>query len=249
VTRSPWLAALAALLLGQPAAAQARAPVIQRPFDRDGGRRISADAACPAWLLDTDAKLAELQAQLVRLVNERRQSAGQGELRLDARLSQVAEAHARHQARLGTQSHRTAETGGVEDRVRAAGLKDWDMLSENLAQGRSINYTARSDDGSPATSACHTPESLALDLVRAWDSSPGHSRTLHEPAFTHIGSGAAFVPERETVYVVHDFARLVTCGYEGALCCPTPAGLAGGICQLPTHCRQGLCILFPEPVE
>lgn len=202
---------------------------------------------CPAWQTSSESRLAELETELVRLVNERRRAAGAPALQVEARLSRIAQAHAAHQARLGTMSHRTAETGGLEDRVRAAGLRDWDMVGENLAQGRPITYTSRNDDGSDPTVACHTPQSLAFDIVRAWDASPGHSRTLRDPNFTHLGSGAAFLPERETVYVVHDFARLVSCGYLGAACCPPPPGLTGGVCQVPTHCRLGTCVVPPPP--
>lgn len=206
-----------------------------------------AGPECPAWQTDTESRLAELRAELVRLVNERRHAAGAANVQLEPRLSTIAQAHAVHQARLGTMAHRTAETGGIEDRVRSAAIRDWDMVGENLAQGRPITYTSRNDDGSDPTVACHTPQSLAFDIVRAWDASPGHSRTLRERAFTHLGSGAAFLPERETVYVVHDFARLVSCGYLGAGCCPPPAGLSGGICQVPTHCRLGTCVVPPPP--
>lgn len=196
---------------------------------------------CPDWATETEARVARLEARLVELVNEARRAAGAPPVTVETRLVAVARAHATHMARLRAMAHVT-DGESAEDRLRAAGIHDWDAVGENLAMGRSVDYVAEIAKGRHRRVACHAPETLARDVFRAWYASPGHRQTLLDPRFTHLGSGAAYEPAGETAYVAHDFARLVTCGYEGAPCCPAPAGVVGGICQRPTHCRAGTCV-------
>lgn len=208
--------------------------------------QAAATPICPAWAADPDTRVARLEQRLVELVNESRRTSGAPPVALEPRLTGAARGHARRMARLRTMAHVT-DGASAEDRLRAADVHDWDAVGENIAQGKSVNYVAQNDDGQHRTVACHDADSLARDIFRAWYASPGHRETLLDRRFTHVGSGAAYEPAGETVYVTHDFARLVTCGYAGAPCCPPPAGIAGGICQRPNHCRAGTCLPEPTP--
>lgn len=206
--------------------------------------QAGAAPVCPAWAGDPKTHLTRLERRLVELVNEARRTRGAASVAPDARLAGAARGHAERMARLRTMAHVT-DGESAEDRLRAAGILDWDAVGENIAMGRSVNYTAETATDRHRTVACHDADSLARDVFRAWYASPGHRETLLDPGFTHIGSGAAYEPAGERVYVTHDFAHLVTCGYAGAPCCPPPAGITGGICQRPNRCRAGTCA--PEP--
>jgi len=203
--------------------------------------------ACPQWREDP-ALLERLDLLLAGYVDAARSSTGARPLAREERVAEVARQHARHLASLGVMAHQTTETGAVQDRLRAAGVVDWDSVGENLAVGTSVNYVARPDDVRRQTVACHTPESLAREIYQAWRASPGHDRTLLDARFTALGGGVALDAGGQRVYVVHDFARLVTCGFAGAACCPPPEGLPGGVCQAPLRCRAGRC-LEDEPAR
>lgn len=202
--------------------------------------------ACPQWH-DDPALLERLEQLLADHVDEARSQAAAAPLVREGRLTEVARRHARHLASLGVMSHQTVETGAVQDRLRAAAIADWDAVGENLAVGASVNYVARPEDVRAQTIACHTPESLAGEISQAWRASPGHNRTLLDARFTALGSGAALDATGRHVYVVHDFARLVACGFAGAACCPPPEDLPGGICQMPLQCRTGRCLEAEAP--
>ncbi len=149
-------------------------------------------------------------------------------------------------ARLRTMSH-SAAGDTLEGRLRAAGIHDWNAVGENIAMGHSVDWYAQTPSGADRSVRCHDADSLARDVFRAWYASPGHRGALLDPTFSHVGSGVAYDPAGEKVYVTHDFARLVTCGYGGAACCPPPDGLPGGMCQPPFRCRAGLCVVPPSP--
>lgn len=202
-------------------------------------------APCPEWRADP-ALLPRLEEALARHVDAARAEAQVPPLRREPRLEGVARGHARQLAALGVMAHHTEQDGTVADRLAAAGLIDWDAVGENLATGTSVNYVARPADPRHQTVTCHTPESLAREIAQAWRASPGHNRTLLDPRFDALGGAATLDAAGQRVYVVHDFARLVTCGYAGAACCPPPEGLAGGICHVPLRCRAGSC-LHAEP--
>lgn len=196
---------------------------------------------CPDWADDPRAHIERLELGLVELVNEARQARGAPRVTLEPRLALVARAHSERMAGLRTMAHVT-DGESAEDRLRAARILDWDAVGENIAMGRSINYTAESPPGRHRTVACHDSGSLAREIFRAWYASPGHRQTLLDARFTHVGSGAAYEAADETVYVTHDFTHLVSCGYTGAACCPPPEGATGGICQRPNRCRAGTCV-------
>lgn len=202
--------------------------------------------ACPQWREDP-ALLERLELLLAGHVDEARSSTGAAPLAREERLAAVARQHARHLASLGLMAHQTTETGTVQDRLRTAGIADWDAVAENLAVGTSVNYVARPDDIRRQTIACHTPESLAREIYHAWRASPGHNRTLLDARFSALGGGVALDAAGQRVYVVHDFARIVACGFAGAACCPPPEGILGGVCQAPLRCRAGRCLEGEPP--
>ncbi len=203
---------------------------------------------CPDWTRETDARLRRIETRLVELVNDARRTVGAAALQGDARVGDVARRHAQTMARLRSMSH-TAAGETLERRLRAAGIDDWSAVGENIAMGHSVNFYAQTPRGDERSVACHEADSLARDVFRAWYASPGHRAALLDPVFTHVGSGAAYDPVGETVYVTHDFAQRVTCGFGGAACCPPPAGQRGGVCQIPHRCRAGVCVDLPTPTK
>lgn len=204
--------------------------------------------ACPAWASGSGPLLEQVEVRLVEQVNDARRAAGLRALAAEPRLRDVARRHAGTMARLRTMSHSATGAGDtLEARLRDAGFHDWNTVGENIAMGHSVDWYAQNAQGGERSVRCHGADSLARDIFRAWLASPGHRAALLDPAFTHVGSGAAYDPAGEKVYVTHDFARLVTCGYGGAPCCPPPEGLTGGVCQLPHRCRAGTCVVPPPP--
>jgi hypothetical protein len=59
--------------------------------------------------------------------------------------------------------------------------------------------------------------------------------------FTHLGGGAAYDEEAETVYVVHVFVRRAACGYFQGPCCAVPGRPRVHRCQEPLTCSGGTC--------
>jgi uncharacterized protein YkwD len=244
--RSTWARACHALTLAALAAAPAATAACQARSSP--GPQAEDAPVCPMWRRETDAHLERMERRLLELVNQRRRAVRANTLSLEPRLSAVARRHSRAMASQRKMAHQLPGGPSADARLNAAGIKDWDAVSENIAMGQSVSYTSEVTQGAGGrTVSCHSGESLAFDIFRAWEASPGHSRNLRDPRFTHLGSGAAYDPATETVYVTHDFAKLVTCGYSGAPCCPPPEGRPGGVCQIPNRCLAGVCQVPPTP--
>lgn len=202
---------------------------------------------CPKWRDDDAHMLNQLEARLVELVNAARTREGSAPLVPDERLVRLARQHSQRMADAGRLAHLLDDEVDLAARLRATGMLDWDRVGENIAVGPVVSSRTESLSSHVRSTRCHDVQSLAAELFAAWDASPAHSRNLRSSEFSHVGSGAAYDARRERVYVTHDFAREVQCGYLGAPCCPAPPGETGGMCLLPGRCRGGLC-LEPLPV-
>ena len=116
----------------------------------------------------TDAGAA---AQVVQLVNARRQASGLNRLASDPRLDAAAQAHACDMAQRGFFDHRGSDGSMPKHRIRASGFR-----------------------------ACLSAENIALDwrspaaVVQAWMESPGHAANILRPGVAQIGT--AFIPRR-----------------------------------------------------
>jgi uncharacterized protein YkwD len=201
---------------------------------------------CPAWRDEAARLLPALETRLVELVSAARAQQGRATLVPDARLAAVARQHAQAMAHAGQLAHVLPGEPELPARLAAAGVRDWDRVGENIAMGPVVSFSSETASTRARSTHCHDLDSLAAELFAAWDASPGHSRNLRAPEFTHIGSGAVYDVVHERVYVTHDFAHEVTCGYVGAACCAPPEGMGGGVCLQPARCSAGLC-LEPAP--
>jgi hypothetical protein len=83
--------------------------------------------------------------------------------------------------------------------------------------------------------------SLAAEVEHGWSVSPGHRRNITSADFTHLGSGAAYRKESDTVYMVHVFVRRAACGYFQGPCCAVPGRPRVHSCQEPFRCAAGTC--------
>lgn len=168
ISRRVVLVALAALavptlpVLG--AALDPDVPLVARASS--GARRASPPLAAttPA---PTDEATA-LAAEVVRLANQERVTAGLPQLTAHPAATAAALAHSQDQAAHGRMSHTGSDGSNAGTRLSRAGF-DWRAWGENVAVGY------------------RTPS----DVVAAWMGSPGHRANVLNAAFTTIGIGVA----------------------------------------------------------
>ncbi|WP_431951454.1 CAP domain-containing protein [Actinacidiphila sp. bgisy167] len=105
-------------------------------------------------------------AQIVRLVNDARASAGCRPVTLEERLTEAAQDYTDVMARSGVLSHTGPDGSTMAGRVEAAGYR-WSTLGENIAVG----------------------QRTAADVMDAWMHSEGHRANILNCAFEQIGVG------------------------------------------------------------
>jgi uncharacterized protein YkwD len=113
---------------------------------------------------DTEVR-ADLEAQMLELVNNERTKRGIGRLTADPELARVARAHSTDMFARGYFSHYTPERKDPFDRMKKAKVK-FSTAGENLALGRTLKI-------------CH--EGLM--------NSPGHKANILNPSFGRLGIG------------------------------------------------------------
>jgi uncharacterized protein YkwD len=161
---------------------------------------------CPDWAEGVAAKMAAVETAVVERVNARRSSLRRRVLIEDARLDGVAGGYAEAMAASGRFAHRSARGQEADDRLRAAGIRDWDIVAENLARVGTARARASGGGRSPAV-VCHDIGSLAASVEEGWNRSRGHRRNLTSGDLTHVGTGAAYDPKTGAVYVVQVYVR------------------------------------------
>jgi uncharacterized protein YkwD len=161
---------------------------------------------CPDWAEGAAAKTAAVEKAVVERVNARRAGQRRRVLTDDARLHGVARAYAAAMAASGRFAHRSARGEEADDRLRAAGILDWDIVAENLARVGTARARA-SGGGRPPDVVCHDIGSLATSVEEGWNRSRGHRRNMTSGEVTRVGTGAAYDPKTEAVYVVQVYVR------------------------------------------
>jgi uncharacterized protein YkwD len=161
---------------------------------------------CPDWAEGTGTKMAAVEAAVAERVNARRGAERRRVLIDDARLDAVAHAYAAEMAASGRFAHRSARGEEADDRLRAAGIRDWDIVAENLARIGAARARASGGGRLPVV-VCHDIGSLAASVEEGWNHSRGHRRNMTSAEVTHVGTGAAYDPKTEAVYVVQVYVR------------------------------------------
>jgi uncharacterized protein YkwD len=112
---------------------------------------------------------AQVERQLLDLIDRDRRAAGLPPLARDARLAQIARRYSREMAETGEVAHISPRTGSVIDRVRGSGVTPAPtILAENVGSALS-----------------------AADAERAFMGSPGHRDNILHREVTHVGVGVA----------------------------------------------------------
>jgi uncharacterized protein YkwD len=112
---------------------------------------------------------AEVERELLALLNRDRAAAGLRALQSDARLQEIARGHSREMARTGEVVHVSDKTGSAVDRVRAARVAPFPrILAENV--GRAFS---------------------TAEVEHGFMGSPGHRANILNPNVTHVGIGVA----------------------------------------------------------
>lgn len=145
-----------------------------RQYPSPAGSALSPPAPRPAPRPTTRATptsvpatgLAADEAQVLRLVNTQRASAGCGPLQSSAVLVGVARAHSKDMAVHGYFDHNSQDGRTPFDRMRAAGYRGG-LMGENIAAG----------------------QPTAAAVMDAWMHSPGHRANILNCGFKAIGIG------------------------------------------------------------
>ena len=155
-------------------------------------RRLVLLIACCFFLL-SESSYADVEDDVIDLVNTERAAVGLHPLNYDARLATAARDHSEDMGWQDYFSHTSLDDRSPADRVMAAGYS-YNRLGENIAAGQP------------------TPESV----VDAWMSSPGHRANILNPDFCDIGVGYAYVADSTYGhYWTQDFGR-----QSGVSSCP-----------------------------
>jgi uncharacterized protein YkwD len=125
--------------------------------------------------------VSDAEQEIVRLVNQERQSRGLATLIVDERLQQAARKHSQRMAAAHAIEHQMAGEPKLSVRLGESALR-FDVSGENVA--------------------------VAADAARAHTAlmhSPGHRANILDAQFNSIGIGVVRTPEG--IYVTQDFAR------------------------------------------
>ena len=181
--------------MAQGAAGHSCATVMNAEFREFGFHVRGNDAwivlAAP-FLPPLTEQASELEAQVIRLVNDARSRARRcGDrlmaaappVRANARLRATAAAHAGDMAELSFFSHTGTDGSQVAERARRSGYA-WRTIGENIAAGQ-----------------------LKADAaMQGWLKSPSHCANLMQPSYTDMGLAFAVNPQSESgVYWVQVF--------------------------------------------
>jgi uncharacterized protein YkwD len=135
----------------------------------DGG--LTAEAWSIIVAQDTPAPVTDAVAELLRQINAARARKGIAPVRINDKLMRAAEMQAEDMATHNYIGHGSPGGPGLIDRVQSVGY-DFDWAAENTAAGQGSAQLA----------------------VEAWDSSPGHAKTLYGIEFDEIGIAYRYGP-------------------------------------------------------
>lgn len=157
-----------------------------------GMLRLAPLALCCALALGglPAAAQSDLQQQALDLVNAARGEAGLPALETGADLTQAARAHAEDMLARGFYGHVSPEGETVQDRYRAAGGSEWELVAENIAR----------------CSGCPAPDTARIAaLHEGWMDSPGHRENILRQGLTRFGFAVVGGGGRD-LYAVQTFA-------------------------------------------
>lgn len=135
-------------------------------------RRVSSSPAPNYSSSSAFAGAASLERRAFDLVNSERRARGESPLQWDASLSQLARQHSLDMARSGNFNHRGLDGRDMAERARAAGIRGWRVLGENIAFNQGFN----------------DPSAFA---VERWMGSSKHRANILNGQFTRTGIGVA----------------------------------------------------------
>jgi uncharacterized protein YkwD len=124
--------------------------------------------AASIFTLQTDTAkaltLTEDEKVMLDLINQERHHEGLKPLEMDTRLTKIARSHSQEMIDLNFFSHYSSRSGSFFNRLRTAGIKNWQNAGENLAGATTVEIA-----------------------FRALMESPKHKENLLSPRFTRIG--------------------------------------------------------------
>ncbi|WP_281685035.1 CAP domain-containing protein [Thalassobaculum salexigens] len=135
----------------------------------DGG--LTAEAWSIIVAQDTPAPVTDAVAELLRQINAARARKGIDPVRINDKLMRAAEMQAEDMAANSYIGHGSPGGPDLIDRVKAVGY-DFTWAAENTAAGQGSAQLA----------------------VEAWDSSPGHAKTLYGIEFDEVGIAYRYGP-------------------------------------------------------
>jgi uncharacterized protein YkwD len=124
---------------------------------------------------------AQMETEVVHLVNEQRVKVGCDPLRVDPRLAQAAEAHSSDMAERDYFDHTTPEGVTFRDRIRSAGFSN-PGTAENIARGQRD----------------------ARQVMAGWMGSAGHRANILNCDFSFLGVGL----HEDGMYWTQDFGMI-----------------------------------------
>jgi uncharacterized protein YkwD len=147
--------------------------------------KTTTSAVAPRDAAHQPQALTEMEAEVMRRINEIRREHHLRPLQPNEKLAAVARAYSRRMAREHFFDHTGPPGDTTADRVRAAGIQ-YSFLGENIF--KSVN----------------APDPVAL-AVQGWMKSPGHRKNILRPEFTETGVG--IWREGNSSYITQIFLR------------------------------------------
>ena len=150
-------------------AQDARGPRVLANFPVYCGTEPPTTFTLGAATAPSTADAAEVERQILDLLDRDRREHGLPALARDARLAAIARRYSREMADSGEVAHFSSRTGSVIDRIRVAGVVPMPtVIAENVGNAAS-----------------------AADAEHAFMGSPGHRDNILNRAVTHVGIGVA----------------------------------------------------------
>jgi uncharacterized protein YkwD len=173
IAQTPQVQPLARLLSWPPDAKASSRP-----------RRVSESATSAATYPSLN-DATEIERRAFAMTNSVRLQHGLPPLEWDPELCRMGRAHSENMVRLGFFAHETPDGLHMTDRARAAGIRHWRVIAENIA------YNQGFDD----------PGAFA---VERWMLSPGHRSNILLREFERSAIGSFVAPDG-TVYITQEF--------------------------------------------
>ncbi len=138
----------------------------QRPIDQPQPTRVPQPTRAPLQPTSAPADASSLEQQVVQLINQRRRSAGLGEVQIDGHLTTAARGHSTYMSSSKKCGHTGANNSNPFDRAKDAGYRG-QVIGETVGCGFMT----------------------AEGVVQGWWDSPGHKAILTSQNARQIGLG------------------------------------------------------------